>query len=122
MQRDSLGTVAMDYDRAIAVMESMKKGSSEEVLLPIGGQVYVRSRMNGTEKCLVEQGAGIIIDVDIDTAIGQIRERKEKVLQAVSSLEGSVNELVKRYQETSNRTQQLYNEQRMTGEGPEKTF
>ncbi len=122
MQRDSLGNVALDYDRSIVVMESMKSGTSEEVLLPIGGQVFVRSKILEMEKLLVDQGAGIIMDISIDDAILQIKDRKEKVIQAVSSLDRSIQELMGRYQEISNKTQQLYNDQMMTGAGPEKTF
>lgn len=122
MQRDSLGNVALDYDRSLMVMESMKSGSSEEVLLPIGGQVFVRSKILEMEKLLVDQGAGIIMDITIDDAVLQIKDRKEKVLQAVSSLDRSIQELMGRYQEISAKTQQLYNDQMMTGAGPEKTF
>jgi prefoldin alpha subunit len=122
MQRDSLGNVALDYDRSVVVMESMKSGSSEEVLLPIGGQVFVRSKILEMEKLLVDQGAGIIMDISIDDAILQIKDRKEKVIQAVSSLDRSIQDLMGRYQEISNKTQKLYNDQMMTGAGPEKTF
>ena len=121
-QRDALGTVALDYDRSLKVMESMKSGSSEEVLLPIGGQVFVRSKIMDMEKCIVDQGVGIMMDIGIEDAKKQIEDRKEKVLQAITSLEGSVQELMSRYQEISNRTQQLYNDQMTTGAGPEKTF
>ena len=103
-------------------MESMKSGSSEEVLLPIGGQVFVRSKIVDMEKCIVDQGVGIMMDIGIEDAKKQIEDRKEKVLQAITSLEGSVQELMSRYQEISNRTQQLYNDQMTTGAGPEKTF
>jgi prefoldin subunit 5 len=74
------------------------------------------------EKCLVDQGAGIIMDIGIDEAKALIEERKEKVIQAMSSLEGSMQELASKYQEISEKTQKLYNDQMMAGAGPEKTF
>ena len=121
-QRDSLGTIVMDYDRSIKVLESMKAGSSDEILLPIGGQVYVKARIIDPEICLVDQGVGIMMDRSLSEAMDQIKERKEKVLQAVSNMDNSINELLARYNEVSARTQQLYSDQMQSGDGPEKTF
>lgn len=122
MQRDSLGTVVLDYERSLKVLESMEGGSSEEILLPVGGQVYVKAKIMDIKNCLVDQGVGIMIDRTIPEAKVQIEERKEKVLNAISSLEKTIQELMARYSEVSNRTQQLYNDQMQTGAGPEKTF
>ena len=88
MQRDSLGTVILDYERSIKVLESMEAGSSEDILLPIGGQVYVKAKVMDNKKCLIDQGVGIMMDRTVSEAKVQIQERKEKVLQAVSRAEG----------------------------------
>jgi prefoldin alpha subunit len=122
MQRDSLGTVVLDYERSIKVLESMEAGSSDDILLPIGGQVYVKAKILDIKNCLVDQGVGVMMDRTISEAMDQIAERKEKVLKAVTSLEKTIQDLMARYSEISSKTQQLYSDQMKSDAGPEQTF
>jgi prefoldin alpha subunit len=122
MQRDSLGTIVLDYERSLKVLESMEAGSSDDILLPIGGQVYVKAKILDIKNCLVDQGVGIMMDRSISEATDQIKDRKEKVLKAVASIEKTIQELMARYSEISSKTQQLYNDQMKSGAGPEQTF
>ncbi|MGA1793480.1 MAG: prefoldin subunit alpha [Thermoplasmatota archaeon] len=122
LQRESLASVVNDHERSIKVLEAMKAGSSEEFLLPLGGQVYVKARISDREKCIVDQGVGILIDRTVTQAIEQVKERKERIKAAITSLDRTVQELMARYQDVTSRTQELYDQQMRSGPGPEKTF
>ncbi|MGA1849187.1 MAG: prefoldin subunit alpha [Thermoplasmatota archaeon] len=122
MQRDSLRSVLADYDRSLEVLEGMKDGVKGEILIPVGGQVFIRASITDNEKCLVDQGVGVMMDRDIPSAIDQIRERKDRIVQGIAGLERSIQDLMSRYRDISERTQQLYNDQMQDSSGPENTF
>ena len=122
MQRESLSSVILDYDRSVQVLTAMVSSSSDIFLLPLGGQVFVNARMTDMEKCIVDQGSGVLMERNIEEAIEQVKERKEKVKGAVASIDRSIQELMSRYQEVTQRTQKIYDQQMRSGPGPEKTF
>jgi prefoldin alpha subunit len=122
IQRDSLRSVLADYERSIEVLSGMKDGIEGEVLIPVGGQVFIRATVTDTEKCLVDQGVGVMMDRDIPSALEQIGSRKERIAQGIAGLEKSIQDLMSRYRDISEKTQQLYNDQMQGSSGPENTF
>jgi prefoldin subunit 5 len=88
----------------------------------VGGQVFIRASITDNESCLVDQGVGVMMDKVIPSAMDQISERKERIAQGIAGLERSIQELMSRYREISDRTQQLYNDQMQDSNGPENTF
>jgi len=122
IQRDSLRSVLADYERSLEVLDGMKKGVKGDILIPVGGQVFIRASITDNTKCLVDQGVGVMMDRDISAALEQISERKERIAQGIAGLERSIQELMSRYSDISERTQQLYSEQMQDSNGPEGTF
>jgi len=122
LQRESLASVVLEHDRSIKLLEAMKSTSSEEFLLPLGGQVYVKARISDMEKCIVDQGVGVLMDRTLPQAIEQVRERRDRIKDAVSNIDRTIQELMSRYQDITSQTQELYDQQMSSGPGPEKTF
>ncbi|MGA1820568.1 MAG: prefoldin subunit alpha [Thermoplasmatota archaeon] len=122
LQRESLASVVHDHERSIKVLEEMKAASTEEFLLPLGGQVYVKARIADRENCVVDQGVGVLMDRTVTQAIEQVKERKERIQGAVANIDRTVQELMARYQDITSKTQELYDQQMRSGPGPEKTF
>ncbi|MGA1866050.1 MAG: prefoldin subunit alpha [Thermoplasmatota archaeon] len=122
LQKDSLTSLLLDQDRTIQVLEAMKEPSSERFLLPMGGQVFVNARIDRMDVCLVDQGAGVLLEKSIPEAIEQVKERQERIKVAVSGMEKTIQQMISQYQEIASMTKELYDQQMSAGPGPEKTF
>ncbi|MBN1390667.1 MAG: prefoldin subunit alpha [Candidatus Thermoplasmatota archaeon] len=122
IQRDSLASVLLDHDRTIQVLEAMKEPSSRMFLLPMGGQVFVKARIEDMDRCIVDQGAGVLLERKIPEAIEQVKERQERIKGAVSGMEKTIQQLISQYQEITSTTQRLYDQQMRSGQGPDQTF
>ncbi|MCK5772774.1 MAG: prefoldin subunit alpha [Thermoplasmata archaeon] len=114
--------VVLDYNGALQVLRELKKGSEREMMIPIGGMVFLKAQLKNGAKCIADQGAGTYMEVETSDGIAQINGRLEKVKGAISNLENSLSELSDRYRELTERTQRMYQEQLKTGQGPDQTF
>ncbi len=114
--------VVLDYDGALQVLRELEKGSEGEMMIPIGGMIFLKAELKSGTKCIADQGAGTYMEVETSHGISQISSRSEKVRSAISNLENSLTELSDRYRDLSERTQRMYQEQLRTGQGPDQTF
>ena len=118
----NLQGVVMDYDSALLILGELSKGSKGEMMVPIGGMVFLKARLENGVKCIADQGAGVYMEVEAKDGSDQILRRKEKIRDAISNLEKSLTELNERYRDLSEKTQRMYREQLRTGQGPDQTF
>ncbi len=114
--------VVLDYDNALKVLGELEKGSEGEIMVPIGGMIFLKAQLKNGAKCIADQGAGTYMEVDTSDGIAQINNRMEKIRGAISNLENSLSELSDRYRDLTERTQRMYREQLRTGQGPDQTF
>lgn len=121
-QREAMAGVLIDYRASLEVMDALENGGEEELLIPLGGMVFVKANVSNKGRCIVEQGAGIYQDRDIASSKTMIKDRMDKIEKAIAGYDQSINEMMKRYNELAQKTQELYNNQMMSGHGPEGTF
>ena len=114
--------VVLDYDSALQVLGELEKGSEREMMIPIGGMIFLKAQLKNGAKCIADQGAGIYMEVETCDGIAQINGRMEKIRNAITNLENSLSDLSGRYQDLTERTQRMYQEQLRTGQGPDQTF
>ncbi len=114
--------VVLDHDSALQVLGELENGSEREMMVPIGGMIFLKARLNNGAKCIADQGAGVYMEVETSDGIARINNRKEKIKDAISNLENSLSELSDRYRDLTKRTQRMYQEQLRTGQGPDQTF
>ncbi|MEA3558422.1 MAG: prefoldin subunit alpha [Candidatus Thermoplasmatota archaeon] len=122
MQRESLVAVIMDYNKAADVLKAMEDGTSDEVMLPIGGLVHVKASIDTKALPIVDQGMGVMIEMEPGPAMKRVIERRTSVEVSIKAIEERISDLMGRYEEISGKTQQMYQSQMGSGEGPEKTF
>ena len=72
-----LRRVEIETRNALEVLKSLRE--KNELLVPIGGGVFVRATWNGTS--LIDVGGGIILEKKVE----EIEERLEKRLQRIES-------------------------------------
>ena len=114
--------VVLDYNGALQVLRELEKGSEREMMIPIGGMIFLKAKLKNGAKCIADQGAGTFMEVETSDGITKINDRMEKIRNAISDLEKSLSELSDRDRDLTERTQRMYQEQLRTGQGPDQTF
>jgi len=114
--------IVLDYESAIEVLKRMEGGKTEEMMVPLGGMVFIKANIRDKDRCITEQGSGIYVEMSLAKAVDQLEDRKKQVGEVLSSMEGSLEELIERYKDLSRKTQELYQKQLQSGYGPEKAF
>lgn len=118
----SLQSILMDYTNSLDVIKEIEGKDGKEILMPIGGSAFLKVKVMDKGTCLVDRGAGIFMDTDLEKAKELIKERMESLRSGISNLETTQQQISASYEEISQRTQELYTRQMTAGNGPEKTF
>jgi prefoldin alpha subunit len=121
-QRDAIVSVLMDYESSIEVISSLKTGHVSDTLVPIGAMVYLKARVLEGETCLLNEGAGVYMQRDLDDALSRIKGRKESLEKAVESMTSQLENVVQSYNQLAARTQELYGQQMLRSNGPKGEF
>ena len=121
-QRATLSSIIIEYERSLEVVEAVTAGINENVMIPLGGTVFMKAKISGEGKLIMDQGAGVFMELDAEEARERIEERKGKIQGSASAIDRNIEELYKRYNEIASKTQELYNSQMAAGAGPEQTF
>ena len=78
-----LRRIQADAKNAVEVLESLK--SDKELIVPIGGGVFVKTDWKGIS--LLDVGGGIIIEKDTDAIIERLKKRVERAEREIQKLE-----------------------------------
>jgi len=93
-----------DHLRARESLEGIDRASSnDEVLVPLGGEAYVRGRIQRDAPVILGIGSGVATEMDRAKASEVIAERVTRIEQAVRDIEGQMGALDERIQMLSRR-------------------
>ncbi len=99
---------------ANATLEGVKKEQKEASLfVPIGGGTFVKAVLTDTEKVIVNLGAGVSKEKNIDEAIGGIGARITELQATMTKIEQQLNLLEDSINEKRRETEAIY--ERMRG-------
>jgi len=99
-----LGKYELEYTVTKTTIENLKKISlNEESLVPIGGGVYLKTKILDNEKVLMNVGAGVYIETNIDDVI-------EKIDKALESIQKRRKELTELSLKLSKKAEEIRNE------------
>ena len=74
---DILNRVIADIDGTLSSLETIKGlGDEDVVLFPLGSASYIRGKVVDRGKVLVDVGAGVVVEKDVDEAVEYLRERQ----------------------------------------------
>lgn len=99
-----------DCGRAITTLEDLQSFSKNpDTLVPIGAGSFVNANIANDNKVVVEVGAGISVEKDVDGAIITLNKRKEdlqKVLEQMNQNLAQINQRIQSIESMAKQQQQ----------------
>jgi prefoldin alpha subunit len=103
-QRQILAASRQDHLRARESLEGIDRAdASTEFLVPLGGEAYVRGKVDRSSAVLVGVGSGVVVEMERPKVTELLAERLGRLDQAVRELEGQIATLDERIQLVSQR-------------------
>ncbi len=93
-----LRNMANETRRTISALEDLKqfKGKQNSIV-PLGAGVFLHSTVDLTKPTLVDMGAGVVVEKEIDEAISILRERLKNIDENVKVLTANLSKMSKQY-------------------------
>jgi prefoldin alpha subunit len=93
-----------DHDRARESLEGVDQAPpSAELILPLGGETFVRGTVDRAAPVLIGVGSGVVVEMERPKVIELLAQRLVKIDEAVRDLEGQMVTLEDRIQILSRR-------------------
>jgi len=103
-QRQLLIASRQDHARARESLEGIDRADgATEYLVPVGGEAYVRGKLERSAPVLLGVGSGVVVEMDRAKVSETLAERLGRLDQAVRELEGQIATLDERIQLISRR-------------------
>ena len=114
-----IGAVITDLTYAgvtLNALEKEKEGS--ELLVPVGGNSYVKVRLENTDKLIVGMGAGVSVEKTLPESKEIVKKRQEDLEKTRMSMQQQFVQVVERTKGLREKIESLVEE--MRGEEPSK--
>lgn len=103
-QHQILSASRQDHVRARESLEGVDAApAGTELLLPLGGETFVRGSVDLRVPVLIGVGSGIVVEMERPKVIELLVERTKRIDQAIREMEGQINTLDERIQTISRR-------------------
>jgi prefoldin alpha subunit len=103
-QRQLLAASRQDHLRAQESLDGIDRADAgTEYLVPLGGDAYVRGRLDRTSPILLGVGSGVVVEMDRPKAAELLAQRLGRLDQAGRELDGQIAALDERIQLVSRR-------------------
>ena len=87
-QLESLKHQLMELDGVKESLSQLKKDEKGEILVPFGGGVFVRTKVENRNQVILNSGSSIAVEKDIDSVL----ELVEKQIKQLQEIEAQMNE------------------------------
>ena len=112
MQFQYLHAALADYNKAKMTLENLSNADTgSEVLLPIGGGVFIGATAKNTSKVLMDIGGDLVTEKTPEDVIKKIDERLENLEKTQEKMNEMMQNLQNEAAEVSAKAQQLISEQ-----------
>lgn len=103
-----VNAVITDLNYANMTLEGLEKQKENaELLIPIGGNSYIKARLENPDKVTVGIGAGVSVEKTIQEAKEIIRKRLEDLEKSRISLQQQLSQVMSRINEDRERFEEL---------------
>lgn len=107
-QHQLLSASRTDHLRAREALDGLERaGTDSEVLIPIGGETYLRGSPDRSGPVLIGIGSGYVAQMDRPRAAELLGQRITQIEQAARELEGQIRSVEERIQLVSRRVESL---------------
>ncbi|MFZ1022876.1 MAG: prefoldin subunit alpha [Thermoplasmata archaeon] len=107
-QLQILSNSRQDHLRARETLEGLDRlDPDSELLVPVGGEVFVRGSASHGSPVLVGIGSGVVVEMDRAKATEILAQRILQIEQAANELEGQMRNLEERIQVLSQRLESM---------------
>ncbi len=107
-QHQYLVSSRADHLRARESLEGFERtGDQAELLIPLGGETYVRGQPVRSDRVLLGIGSGVVTEMERPRAAELLAQRLDKIDQAAEELEGQMRTLEERIALLSDRLDRL---------------
>jgi len=100
---DFLDRLIQEYRRSMDTMQEMVDASSQEVLIPIGGNAFAYGEIKNVDKVLVNVGSGILIEKPINAAIETLNKRMDELKRSQEKLISTIEEIRQKMDEIASK-------------------
>ena len=81
-------------------IESLKNlQDGQEILLPLGNLAFIKAKLTDSSKVLVNVGASVVLEKEIDTAKDQIDQRIESLTKSQMQLRQGLQQIIQKLQQ-----------------------
>ncbi len=107
-QHQLLSASRTDHLRARETLEGLDRLAADpELLIPVGGDTFLRGAPRGSERVLVGIGSGVVVEMERPKASQLLADRLTRLDQATQELEGQMRTLEERINALSSRLEAL---------------
>ncbi|MGC8592817.1 MAG: prefoldin subunit alpha [Nitrososphaeria archaeon] len=80
-----IGQAIEETKAAQAAIEILPEGKESEIVVPLGGDVLLKTKADATSKIMLKVGGGVVMVKKKDEAISFLKERIEELEKALNS-------------------------------------
>ena len=90
-------------------------GENATILVPVGGDSFIRAKVEDMSKVLVGVGAGVVLEKDVEDALNYLGERVAELEKISVDLRKRLAETLERIRESEDRIRRMAGEARAGG-------
>ena len=98
-----------------AIKAIREVGENAKILVPLGGDSFIRARVEDVSKVLVGVGAGVVLEKDVEEALNYLGERVAELEKISMDLRKRLAEMLERIRESEERIRRMAGEARAGG-------
>lgn len=110
--------IQMSLQENIRARETLKKykeaGEGSEILVPMGGDSFVKAKVSSSDKVLVGLGAGITMEKTIDSALETIEKRVEELTETANTIAEKRSQMEAEHAKLTQKLQETYQQMQQT--------
>jgi prefoldin alpha subunit len=107
-QYQILSASRTDHARARESLEGIERSAADaELLLPLGGETFVRGAIDRAAPVLIGFGSGVVVELERPKVAELLAQRLDRIDEALRELEGQMGTLDERIQVLSRRLDEI---------------
>jgi len=118
---DIVRTAINEVTLAFNTLDGLKKlQEGDSTLVPVGAGSYVRMKIADSKKLVMGIGAGVAMEKDVESSVGELKGRLEELDKARTSIQQQLDQTIDRYQQDRDALEELLRHQGTAAQAPSR--